>query len=53
MAFQMLVVIAGVFVKRRKNKMFSKSKSNKNTFKLEGVNESNQFELMVMGDDIP
>ena len=45
----------GVFVKRRKNKIFSKSKSNKNTFKLEDVNASNKFELNIypktgMGD---
>ncbi|MCH1484821.1 MAG: TAT-variant-translocated molybdopterin oxidoreductase, partial [Flavobacteriaceae bacterium] len=45
----------GVFVKRRKNKVFSKSKSNKNIFKLEDINASNKFELNIypktgMGD---
>ena len=47
----------GVFVKRRKNKFFSKSKSksNKNIFKLVGANASNKFELNIypkigMGD---
>jgi molybdopterin-containing oxidoreductase family iron-sulfur binding subunit len=37
----------GVFVKRRKNKVFSKSKSNKNIFKLEDINASNKFELNI------
>ena len=45
----------GVFVKRRKNKILSKSKSNKNIFKLKDVNASNKFELNIypktgMGD---
>ena len=45
----------GVFVKRRKNKIFANSKSNKNTFKLDNVKASNKFELNIypktgMGD---
>ena len=45
----------GVFVKRRKNKSLSKSKSNKKIFTIEDVKSSNKFELNIypktgMGD---